>query len=673
MLSADEISNDKFLDHFKWTPIEGQDNWYSAGQLGPVYLAPSSLMDNGAWGYMALINDWQFFVLEDSPWIVSYDWLLRSWVATLANTSDNNIIPWYYAWDIEHIIQQAIAFGNLTDNDSYYPPDAHWIYRNALADFDIGTDPYLMSSADNKIGSFILNPNLEGSQLQLSPMTSAVWYNALCDNDEDLTEIFDLTSKYDEIVNTLSDITLSYYNLESDADSETSPIQTPDNYPSTGAEVIWFRAVNLEGCATIGFFNLIIDTVPIACSSASKDTTKTVTEIPKDTYTLTGNKLSYLVADDYTTDIPASAYLILPEKKPKGVVLLWNGTFLSGSSKTTPDINDLSSHINIKDDYIYIQPHKIGIGNGFGKVHQRWQIINSIKSEGGAILQIAYQLASEKYNLTAGTKLDLFQIGFSQGGFDTMVYHMHFQDTTSEAIYKPQSNNYSLKHSFASAGIYSSKVWEESMLTTFDNRCSTSMESSMVVEGDCTTNEVVKKAKYTQHILLAHYLYTFQNFEEQIDNLYRTEITVPFGLGDNFSFMDTIIEKFFTDDGKTEDSEGIPILFNKTVYKNLTNKDSDLYKKLVAFMKKNSVIDVYKEALKENNYPITMTHCKNDLNVFQQHSNELNDLSVPYLTYLPCGNSDTYTNVQSNIMKPFYYHDKSHLNLIKSFKNLLSN
>ena len=86
---------------------------------------------------------------------------------------------------------------------------------------------------------------------------------ALCDNDEDLTEIFDLTSKYDEIVNTLSDITLTYYNSEASAEVPRNPILTPDNYPSTGAEVIWFRAVNLEGCATIGFFNLIIDTVPI--------------------------------------------------------------------------------------------------------------------------------------------------------------------------------------------------------------------------------------------------------------------------------------------------------------------------------------------------------------------------------------------------------------------------
>ena len=39
-------------------------------------------------------------------------------------------------------------------------------------------------------------------------------------------------------------------------------IAIPDAYTSAGAETIWFRAVNLEGCATIGSFNLIINIVP---------------------------------------------------------------------------------------------------------------------------------------------------------------------------------------------------------------------------------------------------------------------------------------------------------------------------------------------------------------------------------------------------------------------------
>ena len=40
-------------------------------------------------------------------------------------------------------------------------------------------------------------------------------------------------------------------------------IPTPTAYTSAGAETIWISAVNLEGCTTVGSFELIIDTVPI--------------------------------------------------------------------------------------------------------------------------------------------------------------------------------------------------------------------------------------------------------------------------------------------------------------------------------------------------------------------------------------------------------------------------
>ena len=39
----------------------------------------------------------------------------------------------------------------------------------------------------------------------------------ICDNDNDSTETFNLTTKYDEIVNTLTGITLTYFNTEPDA------------------------------------------------------------------------------------------------------------------------------------------------------------------------------------------------------------------------------------------------------------------------------------------------------------------------------------------------------------------------------------------------------------------------------------------------------------------------
>ena len=85
----------------------------------------------------------------------------------------------------------------------------------------------------------------------------------LCDNDQDGTEDFDLTSKNTEIENGLPNITLTYYNTQSDAElgDPATEIPTPNAYPITGAETIWVRAVNLENCVTVSSFELIIDTV----------------------------------------------------------------------------------------------------------------------------------------------------------------------------------------------------------------------------------------------------------------------------------------------------------------------------------------------------------------------------------------------------------------------------
>ena len=110
-------------------------------------------------------------------------------------------------------------------------------------------------------------------------ITSSVSDYHLCDNDGDGSETFDLTSKYDEIVNTLTDITLTFYNTEADANTDTNAIAIPSTYISNGTETIWVRDINTEGCNSIGFFNLIIDTAPL------------FTEVPL-----------FQICDDITTD-----------------------------------------------------------------------------------------------------------------------------------------------------------------------------------------------------------------------------------------------------------------------------------------------------------------------------------------------------------------------------------
>ena len=84
-----------------------------------------------------------------------------------------------------------------------------------------------------------------------------------CDGDG--TEDFDLiTWGENEILNGLTNVTLTYYNIQADADlgDPVNEIPTPTAYPSTGAETIWVRAVNLDDCVTVSSFDLIIDTVP---------------------------------------------------------------------------------------------------------------------------------------------------------------------------------------------------------------------------------------------------------------------------------------------------------------------------------------------------------------------------------------------------------------------------
>ena len=83
----------------------------------------------------------------------------------------------------------------------------------------------------------------------------------LCDNDQDGIENFD----FDGFITIPTGITLTYYNSEQDArlGDPATEIPTPNDYPSAGAETIWVRAVNLDGCVTVSSFDLIIDTVPI--------------------------------------------------------------------------------------------------------------------------------------------------------------------------------------------------------------------------------------------------------------------------------------------------------------------------------------------------------------------------------------------------------------------------
>ncbi len=260
------------------TPIiqDGDTNLIVTYHLDPLD-AEAGTIPSLSSPYTNIINPESIWVRVEDPTLLCYD----TFRMVLEVISLTGVVP-DELFSCDEVPNDGFADFDLTVRDAQIingQPNTFVTYYEDVVDAEAGNTNFIAlptafenTTIDTQIVFARLEETILGCydvvELVLTvnaapAITDPIEDYALCDNDEDLTEIFDLTSKYDEIVNTLSDITLTYYNSEASAEVPRNPILTPDNYPSTGAEVIWFRAVNLEGCATIGFFNLIIDTVPI--------------------------------------------------------------------------------------------------------------------------------------------------------------------------------------------------------------------------------------------------------------------------------------------------------------------------------------------------------------------------------------------------------------------------
>ena len=137
----------------------------------------------------------------------------------------------------------GIADFNLTEADTEIingQTNNFVTYHETLAQAEAGTDalvsPYTNTVPNVQTIFARLEEDVLGCYdvtqlvLQVDPapsITDPISDYQLCDNDGDGSEIFDLTSKYDEIVNTLTDVTLTYYNAEADANADTNAIVTP--------------------------------------------------------------------------------------------------------------------------------------------------------------------------------------------------------------------------------------------------------------------------------------------------------------------------------------------------------------------------------------------------------------------------------------------------------------
>src|SRR5690606_19109416 len=83
----------------------------------------------------------------------------------------------------------------------------------------------------------------------------------ICDDDGNGSEIFNLSTKADEIRNGQNGIQITFHNSQNDALVGTSAISNQTNYNSLG-ETIWVRAENADGCFVITSLQLIVVSLP---------------------------------------------------------------------------------------------------------------------------------------------------------------------------------------------------------------------------------------------------------------------------------------------------------------------------------------------------------------------------------------------------------------------------
>ncbi|MDC0096798.1 choice-of-anchor J domain-containing protein [bacterium] len=98
-------------------------------------------------------------------------------------------------------------------------------------------------------------------------ITNPISDYVVCDLDGNGIETFDLTSKDQEILNTLVDVTLSYHLSLADAESGSSPIPIPTTYQNlSNPQAIWIRAIDDTTsnpvCYSVGVFDLIVEPTP---------------------------------------------------------------------------------------------------------------------------------------------------------------------------------------------------------------------------------------------------------------------------------------------------------------------------------------------------------------------------------------------------------------------------
>ena len=137
-----------------------------------------------------------------------------------------------------------------------------------------------------------------------------------------------------------------------------------------------------------------------------------------------------------------------------------------------------------------------------GRHHQRWNVLDSVRDEGSAVLQ-AVATTAKLNGWWAALPVPLYSIGSSQGGTNACAFHMWWQRKGGVAAELLAA--YSLRETFACSGMLCGDVLAQSMLTSYAGYARSGAVQASVAA------PLLPASKKMQHILLAHLLYTYQN------------------------------------------------------------------------------------------------------------------------------------------------------------------
>ncbi|MBA5629244.1 T9SS type B sorting domain-containing protein [Moheibacter lacus] len=85
------------------------------------------------------------------------------------------------------------------------------------------------------------------------------FYLELTDDNNDGSEIFNLTLVEPQIVDTPADYTFGYFLTQNEADNNTNPIDNPNAHPGQHGDVVYVRVENADGCYAVVNLNLRLE------------------------------------------------------------------------------------------------------------------------------------------------------------------------------------------------------------------------------------------------------------------------------------------------------------------------------------------------------------------------------------------------------------------------------